>query len=206
MAKRVAKRPARKGKLVIVTGIPGVGKTTVLKAALELCSGRSVRVQHVNYGDIMFEMATAQGLAKARDEMRKLPVKDQVELQLAASNKIRAMAKDSNVILDTHMFIRTSDGYMPGIPSWVAESLLPDSVVLLEAEPEEISKRRTKDAQIRTREADSPSKVAEHQLLGRAGAAAISVQTGCTVAIAENREGGHLAAAEVIADLFKEGA
>jgi adenylate kinase len=203
LVKGAIKRPARKGKLVIITGVPGVGKTTVLVAALDLCKSLSLHVRHVNYGDVMFEMATAQGLVKVRDEIRRLPVKAQVELQLAAASKIVTMAKESNVILDTHMFVRTPDGYMPGIPSWVAESLLPDSIVLLEAEPEEISRRRTKDAEIRIREADSAVKVAEHQLLGRAGAAALSVLTGCTVTIAENREGGHMAAAEVIADLFR---
>jgi adenylate kinase len=92
---------------------------------------------------------------------------------------------------------------MPGIPSWVGELLMPDSIVLLEADPSEISKRRTKDASIRTREADSATKVNEHQLLGRSGAAALSVQTGCTVAIAVNKEGEHLKAAMVIADMFK---
>lgn len=193
----------RKCKLVTVTGVPGVGKTTVLTAAMAACSERGASVQHVNYGDIMFQEAKAKGLVKERDSMRRLSVKQQVSLQLMAAKKIFAKASKSNVILDTHMFIRTPDGYMPGIPSWVGELLQPDAIVLLEADPEEISRRRTKDAAIRTREADSAAKVQEHQLLGRAGAAALSVQTGCTVAIAQNREGAHLEAAKVIADLFK---
>lgn len=190
---------------MIVTGVPGVGKTTVLTAALDCCKKRGVDVVHVNYGDMMFEAASAGRLVKNRDEMRSLPVNAQVELQLDAAKKIRSIAEEKNVILDTHMFIRTPRGYLPGIPSWVAESLLPDSLVLLEADPEEISRRRAKDAQIRVREADSASKVAEHQLFGKAGAAALSVITGCTVVVAENKEGGHIAAAEIIADLFGSG-
>jgi len=199
----LVKRPARAGKLVIVTGVPGVGKTTVLTSAIAICKERGVDVMHVNYGDVMFEEATAKGLVKGRDEMRRLPIKEQVALQLSAAKKIRSIAEKSNVILDTHMFIRTPDGYMPGIPSWVAESLLPDSIVLLEADPESISKRRMKDVGIRTREDDEPYRIDEHQLMGRGGAAAISVLTGCTVAIADNREGRHMAAGAVIADLFK---
>jgi len=199
----LVKRPARKGKLVIVTGVPGVGKTTVLTSAIAICKERGVDIKHVNYGDVMFEEATARGLVKDRDEMRRLPVKDQVALQLSAAKRIRSIAERSNVMLDTHMFIRTPDGYMPGIPSWVAESLLPDSIVLLEADPESISKRRMKDVGIRTREDDEPSKINEHQLMGRGGAAAISVLTGCTIAVADNREGGHVTAGAVIADLFK---
>jgi adenylate kinase len=193
----------RNGKLVIVTGAPGVGKTTVLTAAIATCNERGAAVQHVNYGDIMFKEAKAKGLANERDSMRRLSVKQQISLQLKAAKKISAMAYKGNVILDTHMFIRTPDGYMPGIPSWVGELLMPDATVLLEADPEDISKRRAKDAAIRTREEDSAAKVNEHQLLNRAGAAALSVQTGCTVTIAENREGAHLEAARVIADIFK---
>jgi len=196
-------KKGRKGKLVIVTGVPGVGKTTVLTAAIAACNERGVDVKHVNYGDIMFHEAEAKGLVKERDSMRRLSVKQQVSLQLQAAKKIFTAALKNNVILDTHMFIRTPDGYMPGIPSWVGELLMPDAIVLLEADPEAISKRRAKDATIRTREADSATKVNEHQLLGRAGAAALSVQTGCTVAVAENREGAHLEAASVIADIFK---
>jgi adenylate kinase len=201
----LAKKAERKGKLVIVTGVPGVGKTTVLTAVIAECKNRGLRVSHVNYGGVMFKSAKAKGLVKERDQMRGLPITVQLELQLAAAKKIRSMAGDGNVILDTHMFIRTPGGYMPGIPSWVAKSLAPDSIVLLEADAAEISRRRQKDTAIRLREADSTTKVAEHQLMGRAGAAALAVMIGCTVAIAENREGDHLAAAVAIADLFSKG-
>lgn len=196
-------KATRKGRLVIVTGVPGVGKTTVLTAAMDLCKQRGISVALVNYGNVMFEKAAKKGLVKARDEMRKLPVKDQVGLQLAAAKSISKTADKDNVILDTHMFINTPEGFMPGIPSWVAESLRPDSIALLEADPTEISKRRQKDAAIRAREADTPERITEHQMMGRSGASAISIQTGCTVAVAHNKEGAHMAAAAVIADLFR---
>jgi adenylate kinase len=201
----LSNRSERKGKLVVVTGVPGVGKTTVLSATMATCQERGIEVKHVNFGDVMLESATAQGLVKIRDEMRRLPISAQIALQQSAAKKISSVAQDNNVLLDTHMFIRTPFGYMPGLPSWVAEALMPDTIVLLEADPEEISGRRVKDVAIRTREADSSKKVSEHQLLGRSGAAALSVITGCTVTIAENREGGHQIAAAVIADLFKKG-
>lgn len=201
----MAKKAERKGKLVIVTGVPGVGKTTVLTAAVAECKNRGLSVSHVNYGDVMFKSAKAKGLIKERDQMRRLPITLQVELQLAAAKKIRSMAKDGNVILDTHMFIRTPSGYMPGIPSWVAKSLAPDSIVLLEADAAEISRRRQKDSTLRLREVDSTTKVTEHQLMSRAGAAALAVMIGCTIVIAENRDGDHLMAAAVIADLFRRG-
>jgi len=153
------KSNTRKGRLVIVTGIPGVGKTTVLTAALAACKARSKDVNLVNYGSIMFDEASKNGLVKTRDEMRGLPVQTQVQIQLTAAKAICKIADRGNVLLDTHMFINTPLGFMPGIPSWVGDSLKPDSIVLLEADPAEISKRRQKDAAIRAREADSPERI-----------------------------------------------
>jgi adenylate kinase len=199
----LVKKPARAGKLVIVTGVPGVGKTTVLTSTIDICKERGIKVEHINYGDVMLETAMSKKLVKDRDEMRRLPIREQISLQLIAAKKIRAVAEKSNVILDTHMFIRTPSGYMPGIPSWVAESLFLDSLVLLEADPESISKRRKKDVGIRTREEDESSRINEHQLMGKGGAAAISVLTGCTVLVVDNREGGPMVAGALIANLFK---
>ncbi|MCS7097633.1 MAG: adenylate kinase [Candidatus Methanomethyliaceae archaeon] len=197
------KRMERRGKLVIVTGIPGVGKTTVLNSAMNYCKEFGIEVKYINYGDLMFEEALSRGLVSNRDEIRKLSIKDQIDLQLNAANKISEIAKDKNVILDTHMFIRTNSGYMAGIPAWIAEILMPNSIVLIEANPEEISKRRRKDANVRIREDDSPEKIYEHQLIGRAGAASLAILTGCTVLILENKEGAYDELGRIIALLFK---
>jgi len=110
------KSNTRKGRLVIVTGIPGVGKTTVLTAALAACKERSLDVSPVNYGNVMFDEASKNGLVKTRDEMRGLPVRTQVQLQLTAAKAICKIAAKGNVLLDTHMFINTPLGFMPGIP------------------------------------------------------------------------------------------
>lgn len=193
----------REGKLVIVTGVPGVGKTTVLNSTINICTDNGIRIKYINYGDLMLEEATAKKLVKDRDEMRKLSINEQISLQLNVANRIKSEADKYNVLLDTHMFIMTKEGYMPGMPIWVAENLMPDSIVLLEADPELISKRRKKDADIRSRNVDSPQKINEHQMMGRAGAAALAILTGCTVLIVENREGEHQSAGEAIAALFR---
>ncbi|MGQ9759140.1 MAG: adenylate kinase [Candidatus Methanomethylicaceae archaeon] len=199
----MVKKIYREGKLVIVTGIPGVGKTTVLNSTLAICNESGIEIKYINYGDLMFEEATAKGLVKDRDEMRRLTISDQISLQLNAACRISVEAEKHNVLLDTHMFIRTNDGYMPGLPVWIAESIMPDSIVLLEADPESISKRRRKDADIRIREEDSPQKINEHQMMGRAGAASLAILTGCTVLIVENKEGEYQSAGQAIASLFR---
>ena len=60
--------------VVIVTGIPGVGKTTVINAAVDLVKEKhSEEVLILNFGTEMFEVASKAGDVKDRDEMRKLP-------------------------------------------------------------------------------------------------------------------------------------
>ena len=54
-------------KLVVLTGIPGSGSTTLLNKALE-----EVDYVHLNYGDIMTEIAIEEKIVDDRDALRKL--------------------------------------------------------------------------------------------------------------------------------------
>ncbi|MFW9787106.1 MAG: AAA family ATPase, partial [Candidatus Thorarchaeota archaeon] len=81
--------------VVIVTGIPGVGKTTVINTAVEQVKERSGEdVLILNIGTEMFEVATKEGHVKDRDELRKLPTAIQREVQRKAGVAIaeKAMA------------------------------------------------------------------------------------------------------------------
>ena len=160
--------------VVIVTGVPGVGKSTVMNAAEEY--GYKI----VNFGTTMFEEAQKDGVAD-RDDMRKLDVEDQQRLQKQAGEKISGMG---NVVVDTHASILTPAGYMPGLPEWTARALNPDIIVLVEATPEEIQGRRNKDS---SRERDKDD-VGLHQSVNREYAAVAAVITGAAVAIVENHD------------------
>ena len=160
--------------VVIVTGVPGVGKSTVVNAAEEY--GYKI----VNFGTTMFEEAQKDGVAD-RDDMRKLDVEDQQRLQKQAGEKISRMG---NVVVDTHASILTPAGYMPGLPEWTARALNPDIIVLVEATPEEIQGRRNKDS---SRERDKDD-VGLHQSVNREYAAVAAVITGAAVAIVENHD------------------
>ena len=59
--------------MIIVMGLPGAGKTTVLNNAVSGFADWKV----LNYGDMMFEIAKREKLVNDRDEMRKLPLKSQ---------------------------------------------------------------------------------------------------------------------------------
>ncbi|HLF16764.1 MAG TPA: adenylate kinase [Candidatus Thermoplasmatota archaeon] len=165
---------------IIVTGIPGVGKTTVMETA-----SKERRLAVVVYGTLMFEEAQRRGLAKSRDDMRRLPPETQKEIQREAARRIAAMG---DVIVDTHCSIKTPKGYLPGLPAWVLEALKPSAIVLVEADPEEILARRRNDPS-RRRDEDTLEAIAEHQGINRRFAATAATLTGATVHTVHNHDG-----------------
>ncbi len=100
----------------------------------------------VNFGTLMFEMAKDIGLVSNRDEIRKLPVDTQINLQKKASSAIGRM---DDVIVDTHMSIKSKNGYLPGLPEWVLRELKIASYFLIEADPVLIKRRREMDPHAR---------------------------------------------------------
>ncbi|HKC78924.1 MAG TPA: adenylate kinase [Nitrosopumilaceae archaeon] len=128
---------------VIIVGIPGVGKTSLVSKVVELLRLKKVSVNVSIFGTVMFEEAKKNGI-KDRDDLRKLSVPEQKKLQSMAAKKIASMTDDI-VIVDTHAFIATKEGYYPGLPHNVLEILMPDSFIMISARPEEIYNRRMKD-------------------------------------------------------------
>jgi adenylate kinase len=181
--------------LVIVTGIPGVGKTTVITTAVDMVKqkhGEEVLV--LNFGTAMFEVASKKGLVKDRDEMRKLPTEAQRETQKLAGKSIAQKARSARVIVDTHALIQTNNGYLIGLPEWVVTALQPKTIVLVEAVPDKIAARRSEDP-TRTRDSQDVTVIEIHQQMCRAAAVAAGTLTGATVRIINNRQGEVEAAA-----------
>ncbi len=131
-------------KRVIIVGIPGVGKTTVVNKVVEMLKERTDSLGLVNYGSTMMEEATTRHGLKSRDEMRKLPVELQRSLQVYAAERISLM-ESKYVIVDTHLFIVTKEGFWPGMPLDVLRALKPTHLVLVAASLEEIKSRRESD-------------------------------------------------------------
>jgi len=165
--------------IIVVTGIPGVGKTTVMQKAAE-----GIDIKFVTFGSVMIDIAKEIGLVKDRDEMRKLTLEQQKDLQIKTAERVSKM---KNVIVDTHCTIKTPKGYMPGLPEWIVKKLKPDNILLIEAKPEDIYNRRLND-KTRNRDPDSIEKINEHQQMNRAIAMAYSAITGATVKIIKNND------------------
>jgi adenylate kinase len=169
-------------KVVVIAGIPGSGSTTVLSKALE-----ELDYLHVNYGDVMLEIAKGDGLVDNRDDLRKLSPDIQKEVQENAAQSIREKSEQSNIIVDTHCTINTPSGFLPGLPKWVLDQLKPDMFVLLEADGDEILKRRLSDT-TRNRDSERLKDIELHQEMNRAASMAYAVLTGATVKIIENHD------------------
>jgi len=174
--------------VIVLTGIPGVGSSTVAREALNMMDDDAAsRFRSVNYGDVMFEVAQQKGLVKSRDEMRKLESSIQRTIQQTAAKRIASI--EGRVILDTHITIKTPQGYLPGLPRWVLDGLEPDLIILVEADPEEIYQRRVKDKS-RSRDSDSVELIDEHQQINRATGMAYAALSGATVKIIANHDNG----------------
>ncbi|MHA1951017.1 MAG: adenylate kinase [Candidatus Thorarchaeota archaeon] len=190
--------------VVIVTGIPGVGKTTVINTAVkqvQATHGEDVLI--LTFGTEMFEVASEAGYVKNRDELRKMPTSLQRETQRRAGEVIAEKAKSAKVIVDTHNLIQTNNGFLIGLPEWVVTAINPKTVVLVEADSEKIAKRRTGD-ESRTRDAQAVADIQVHQEMCRGAAVSVGTITGATVRIIKNREGlVKEAAAELVETLME---
>jgi len=178
--------------LVIVVGLPGVGKSTVLGELEKEASKQGLKIQIVNYGTVMMSLAEESGRQVAhRDEMRKRSTSFQRELQAEAARRIASMAEafDGVTLVDTHMIVKAGSGYLPGLPSHVLSLLKPSLIALIEAPSDSILARRLKDAEIRERETPVAEEVEFEIQLSRVMAAACSALTGAPMMVVENLEG-----------------
>jgi adenylate kinase len=173
------------GKKVIITGVPGVGKTTVVNEALKIIKADGVEYKSINFGTFMFEVAKNDDVIQDRDQMRTLDRAVQKRLQQRAAQAISQIP--GNVLIDTHASVKTPKGYLAGLPEWVLQEIMPDIIVLVETDDDQILMRRMTD-ETRSRDKEGSRSIAEHQQFNRSIAAAYAMLTGCTVKIVINAD------------------
>jgi len=185
-------------KRAIIVGIPGVGKTTLITRAAEMLN-QARKTTVVIFGTVMFEEAKKRGL-KNRDEMRRMSIEDQRRLQDLAAQRITEM-KDDIVMIDTHLFINTDEGYYPGLPMRLLSIMKPTNIVMVAADPSEIAERRKSD-QTRQRDIASAENIQKELDISRVMVASCSILTGAPFAIIMNNDGQMRAAAANIAKIL----
>ncbi|HUI00362.1 MAG TPA: adenylate kinase [Nitrososphaerales archaeon] len=185
------------GLRIVIVGVPGVGKSTVVEKAKAAVKGSTVEV----FGTAMFQEAMRLKWVKHRDEMRKLPVEKQQKLQAAAAARM-SRGKGKVVFIDTHLFIRTPEGFWPGLPLRVIQPMKPTHLILVEASPGEILSRRKNDT-TRYRDEITEDQVSEELALARSFLTTASLVSGAPMLFVKNGEGRSDEAAEKIAALVR---
>ena len=173
-------------KRIIIVGIPGVGKTTIVSKVLETLKAKKISASVSIFGTVMFEEAKKKGI-KNRDELRKLSVPEQKELQSMTARKIASITDDV-IIVDTHAFISTKAGFYPGLPHNVLEILMPDIFIMITARPEEIYNRRMKDT-TRDRDIISIDEIKKELDVTSAMLSTCSILCGSPIKMVLNSEG-----------------
>jgi len=173
-------------KKIVIVGIPGVGKTTIVTKVVEILNSRNQSVSVVSFGNLMFEEALIYGI-KDRDDLRKLSISKQQDLQRKAAERI-AKLNDSAVIIDTHAFINTSSGFYPGMPDYVIKVIKPSNFISISARPEIIFNRRKQD-ETRHRDVVSIDSIKKELAVQDAMLSSCSVLSGSPLKTILNDEG-----------------
>jgi len=204
---------------IVLAGVPGVGKST----AIQLLQKNLPEVKKVVIGDLIFELGKEYFGKKypinSRDDLRKYLKPDEtLQLQKMCAKRIGEMTGD--IVIDTHIAIKTPGGYVHGIPKEMADLMNISAIVLLEFDPPEILERRNRDKNIkgavktevgtirefRERDVETPEEIEFHQQINRIYAGIASAAAKCSMKVIslrykERKDFEH--AEKVAEELFK---
>ena len=172
-------------KTVIIVGVPGVGKSTIINNATETLEKKGTSVKTVVFGSVMFEEAKKLGI-NDRDELRKQTIDIQQRLQNMAAEHISNL-DDTIVFVDTHLFIKTQLGYYPGLPMNLILKMKPQRLILVTANSNEILNRRKKDT-TRTRDLISDDEIKRDIQVSLSMISSLSILTGAPFEIIYNHD------------------
>jgi len=173
-------------KKVVIVGIPGVGKTSLVQTIVSKLNESNIDTSVHSYGTMMLEEAKKIGI-KDRDELRRLPVERQKELQKNTAKKISDL-KNNIIFIDTHAFISTQEGFYPGLPNHVIQIIQPTHFIAISARPEEIYNRRMKD-ETRNRDKVSIESIKKELAIQDSMLSTCSVLSGSPMKVVLNNEG-----------------
>lgn len=188
-------------KKVIIVGIPGVGKSTIISNATEILQNIGTTIRTVVFGTVMFEEAKKLGI-NDRDQLRKLSIEVQQKLQAMTADYISSL-NESIVVVDTHLFIKTPSGYYPGLPMNLILKINPDRLILVTADSEEILRRRKKD-NTRTRDTITDEEIKRDLDVSLSMISCLSILTGAPFEIIYNHDNRMDSATSLMVELLKK--
>lgn len=172
---------------VIVAGLKGSGKTTVISKVLE----KRLDIKLIRVGDYFEKSFSQWGLDRDEGDT-KIKSTLYTKLDKEVFKKIREDVMEmENVIIDTHLLLNKPSGFYPGLSEFKVKELLPDALVVLDYKPEVILGRRNKDLEKIGRKrsgAYDVEGIKKEQEAQKSYAFACSAISGCTVKIIERFE------------------
>ena len=167
-----------KWNIAALVGVPGVGKTSLCRSA-----ARALGFKHVNYGELMLDVAISDNLASNQDEMFKLDIEVQQSIWKAAAFRVLEMKESSSkILLDLHGVDRSDIGYLISLPF---EIITPELIIIVESSYENITMRRYEDTS-RIRTFEDIKNVKEHMEILRMSMTACSVIYGSYLTLLDN--------------------
>lgn len=173
--------------IAVVFGIPGVGKSTLVNRVKD-----QLGLKYIHPGNIMYEIASKKGIVENVDQMRKLKLSVQQEIQEEMANVVANHINSesgSSFIIDTHAIVKTPQGFFPGLRNAFFEVVKPDIYLVVESKPEMILKRRIADKERVRKDDHSLDEILLHIDLTRDFASAYSIYSQANFAVIENKEG-----------------
>jgi adenylate kinase len=193
------------GKLVLLTGAPGTGKSTLAGVIQRIIKP----VQSVDYGHLLLErLKKRMGSGISYSQLRRqssdvISHLDVQKLDTELISEFRRLRKRTNLVIDSHAVTKERFGYRitPFSGNQLAKLKL-DAVVSLHCDPEVLANRVQADPQ--GRRSISVEEARHHQVLQEAVASFYGIICGCPVFIIDNTtRSAHETAKEFTAILTK---
>ncbi|MCI4438858.1 adenylate kinase [archaeon] len=177
------------GKIAVVVGVSGVGKSTLLNKMINIATLEGVKLSVVNIGSIMLDIALNRNLARSRDDIRMLSLGVQEELRKASYSKLVELKKVNELtVIDTHYLVRSKGGYLIGLPKSLLDCIQPEFFAIIEAPVSDILRRRQMD-KTRNRGEVSPYEIEVEQSITRNSIFVLAALYNANVVRVINKEG-----------------
>ncbi|MGH3685125.1 MAG: AAA family ATPase [Pseudonocardiaceae bacterium] len=170
-------------RTVLVTGVQGVGKTTLARLA-----ARALGLEAWDYADLMMRVEPA---IRHKDDLRFIAWSDRVQVYSKVDKLLAELfwpgdGRDTCILLENHLSIIDKVG-MHTFPYEDARRYNPVGLVVVEASPEDVLQRRRTDGK-RNRHIGSLMEVAEQQRINRREAGFIGKLIGIPIIAVTNND------------------
>jgi adenylate kinase len=119
-------------------------------------------ISSLKFGDVMLELGIEDQLVRDKDGLDELNLRTRSTLQRKAAKLIDGQFRQLPLVIDGHMIVETRSGLVPGLPLDCASDLKLNAIVLLDAPPNEIMRRRVLNNR-RYGLDSTPEAIANHQ-------------------------------------------